>query len=256
MLDGRVKTLHPKVHGGILHRREDAFAPQRRGRARHSADRHGGGQSLRLREDRGQAGRAFRRTDRKHRHRRAVDDPLRRQEFSGCRGRDFARRLQRARRRDGRSRAARSPRPPSGGWRRRPSPPPPPTIPRSRPRWSASAPMDTSSFIPKPAFPQNLRLSFSKIMDLRYGENPHQKAAMYTDGSGAASPTAARSRARNFPTTTSWTCRRPGTWRRSLTRPSAPSSSTPTRAAPPPARLWPRPTGRRWNAIRCRLSAA
>ncbi len=24
MLDGRVKTLHPKVHGGILHRREDA----------------------------------------------------------------------------------------------------------------------------------------------------------------------------------------------------------------------------------------
>jgi phosphoribosylaminoimidazolecarboxamide formyltransferase / IMP cyclohydrolase len=34
-------------------------------------------------------------------------------------------------------------------------------------------------------FPQNLRLSFSKIMDLRYGENPHQKAALYTDGSGA-----------------------------------------------------------------------
>src|SRR3979490_836428 len=24
MLDGRVKTLHPKVHGGILHRRESA----------------------------------------------------------------------------------------------------------------------------------------------------------------------------------------------------------------------------------------
>src|SRR6201993_2041591 len=24
MLDGRVKTLHPKVHGGILHRRENA----------------------------------------------------------------------------------------------------------------------------------------------------------------------------------------------------------------------------------------
>src|SRR5437762_12378937 len=23
MLDGRVKTLHPKVHGGILHRRDD-----------------------------------------------------------------------------------------------------------------------------------------------------------------------------------------------------------------------------------------
>jgi phosphoribosylaminoimidazolecarboxamide formyltransferase/IMP cyclohydrolase len=32
-------------------------------------------------------------------------------------------------------------------------------------------------------FPQTLRLSFNKIMDLRYGENPHQKAAMYSDGS-------------------------------------------------------------------------
>jgi phosphoribosylaminoimidazolecarboxamide formyltransferase/IMP cyclohydrolase len=36
----------------------------------------------------------------------------------------------------------------------------------------------------KSAFPQNLRLSFQKITDLRYGENPHQKAAMYSDGSG------------------------------------------------------------------------
>ncbi len=33
-------------------------------------------------------------------------------------------------------------------------------------------------------FPPNFRLSFNKIMDLRYGENPHQKAAMYSDGSG------------------------------------------------------------------------
>ena len=33
-------------------------------------------------------------------------------------------------------------------------------------------------------FPETLRLSFRKKMDLRYGENPHQKAAMYSDGSG------------------------------------------------------------------------
>ena len=33
-------------------------------------------------------------------------------------------------------------------------------------------------------FPDTLRLSFRKAADLRYGENPHQKAAMYTDGSG------------------------------------------------------------------------
>src|SRR5579884_2838909 len=32
-------------------------------------------------------------------------------------------------------------------------------------------------------FPETLRLSFKKISDLRYGENPHQKAAMYSDGS-------------------------------------------------------------------------
>ena len=32
-------------------------------------------------------------------------------------------------------------------------------------------------------FPQTLRLSFRKTQDLRYGENPHQKAAMYSDGS-------------------------------------------------------------------------
>jgi phosphoribosylaminoimidazolecarboxamide formyltransferase / IMP cyclohydrolase len=34
------------------------------------------------------------------------------------------------------------------------------------------------------SFPANLRFSFHKIVDLRYGENPHQKAAMYSDGSG------------------------------------------------------------------------
>src|SRR3954452_11589251 len=32
-------------------------------------------------------------------------------------------------------------------------------------------------------FPDTLRLSFKKVSDLRYGENPHQKAAMYSDGS-------------------------------------------------------------------------
>jgi len=32
-------------------------------------------------------------------------------------------------------------------------------------------------------FPRTLRLSFAKAFDLRYGENPHQKAALYSDGS-------------------------------------------------------------------------
>jgi phosphoribosylaminoimidazolecarboxamide formyltransferase / IMP cyclohydrolase len=34
-------------------------------------------------------------------------------------------------------------------------------------------------------FPTVLRLSLQKVLDLRYGENPHQKAAMYSDGSNA-----------------------------------------------------------------------
>jgi phosphoribosylaminoimidazolecarboxamide formyltransferase/IMP cyclohydrolase len=43
---------------------------------------------------------------------------------------------------------------------------------------------DDHQIRPAEGFPQNLRLSFQKIADLRYGENPHQKAAMYSDGSG------------------------------------------------------------------------
>jgi phosphoribosylaminoimidazolecarboxamide formyltransferase / IMP cyclohydrolase len=41
-----------------------------------------------------------------------------------------------------------------------------------------------SELRPQEGFPSTLRMSFQKTMDLRYGENPHQKAAMYSDGSG------------------------------------------------------------------------
>jgi phosphoribosylaminoimidazolecarboxamide formyltransferase/IMP cyclohydrolase len=34
-------------------------------------------------------------------------------------------------------------------------------------------------------FPQTLRLAYGKAMDLRYGENPHQKAALYVDDTRA-----------------------------------------------------------------------
>ena len=34
-------------------------------------------------------------------------------------------------------------------------------------------------------FPAALRFALKKVMDLRYGENPHQKAAMYSDGSAS-----------------------------------------------------------------------
>ena len=43
---------------------------------------------------------------------------------------------------------------------------------------------DSPQVQPEAAFPTNLRFPFHKILDLRYAENPHQKAAMYSDGSG------------------------------------------------------------------------
>ncbi|MGB9202968.1 MAG: bifunctional phosphoribosylaminoimidazolecarboxamide formyltransferase/IMP cyclohydrolase [Terriglobales bacterium] len=47
-------------------------------------------------------------------------------------------------------------------------------------------PVESTSAELKPTlgFPQTLKLTFQKMADLRYGENPHQKAAMYADGSG------------------------------------------------------------------------
>ncbi len=37
---------------------------------------------------------------------------------------------------------------------------------------------------PDTGFPQTLRLRYEKLQDLRYGENPHQRAALYSDKSG------------------------------------------------------------------------
>ena len=34
------------------------------------------------------------------------------------------------------------------------------------------------------SFPKDLTLAFSKLQDLRYGENPHQAAAFYGDNAG------------------------------------------------------------------------
>src|SRR6266705_3606534 len=46
-------------------------------------------------------------------------------------------------------------------------------------------PPDSSQLPPETGtFPPTLRFTFHKTLDLRYGENPHQKAAMYSDGSG------------------------------------------------------------------------
>ncbi len=47
-----------------------------------------------------------------------------------------------------------------------------------------AAKFDISQVGQSASFPETLRLQFHKAFDLRYGENPHQKAALYSDGSG------------------------------------------------------------------------
>ncbi len=47
-----------------------------------------------------------------------------------------------------------------------------------------AAHFDISRIGQSASFPETLRLQFHKSVDLRYGENPHQKAALYSDGSG------------------------------------------------------------------------
>jgi phosphoribosylaminoimidazolecarboxamide formyltransferase / IMP cyclohydrolase len=48
-------------------------------------------------------------------------------------------------------------------------------------KWAASAGETTTDFTPILSLPDRLHLNFHKITDLRYGENPHQRAALYND---------------------------------------------------------------------------
>ena len=79
ILDGRVKTLVPQIHGGILGRRDlpEHVAPD--GGARHRPDRPRLRQPLPVRGH-GRVRRLARRLRREHRHRRPRPDPRRRQE--------------------------------------------------------------------------------------------------------------------------------------------------------------------------------
>ena len=69
-------------------------------------------------------------------------------------------------------------------------------------------------------FPYRLSLTFEKVQDLRYGENPHQRAAFYSDlGSTLYSRGRGRAscRARSSRSTTSSTSTPPGGWSPSST---------------------------------------
>src|SRR5271169_5856461 len=183
MLDGRVKTLHPKVHGGILHRRDDpkhVAAVQEHGiqpidmvvvnlYAFEKTAAKPGVKFEELIENIDIGGPSMIRSAAKNFHDVAIvtspaDYDAIAEELAG-----------------------------SGGalalatkWR------------LAQKAFATTAAYDSAiastlerissdSFQLQPeagAFPPTLRFSFNKTLDLRYGENPHQKAAMYSDGSG------------------------------------------------------------------------
>ena len=101
---------------------------------------------------------------------------------------------------------------------------------------------------PSPALPDALAIRAPKLMDLRYGENPHQSAALY-GRAGRASPAPRSSTARSSATTTWWISTPPGNWSTSSSAPPWPSSSTPIPAAAPSRIRSPRLTARRSKPI-------
>ena len=183
MLDGRVKTLHPKVHGGILHRREDPA--HRAAVTEHgiqpidmvvvnlyafekTAGKPGVGLDE-LIENIDIGGPSMIRSAAKNFHDVAVvtspsDYGSIADELARSGGElSAATRWRLAQKAFATTAAYDS------------------TIASTLERVSANGHFEIQA---ESAFPPVLRLSFNKLMDLRYGENPHQKAAMYSDGSG------------------------------------------------------------------------
>jgi phosphoribosylaminoimidazolecarboxamide formyltransferase / IMP cyclohydrolase len=183
MLDGRVKTLHPKVHGGILHRRENAAH-------RAAVAEHGiqpidmvvvnlyafektaakpGVQFEELIENIDIGGPSMIRSAAKNFHDVAVvtspsDYEAIARELASLGGElSEATKWRLAQRAFATTAAYDS------------------AIASTLEQISAD---DHFKIPSQSGFPHTLRLSFNKVMDLRYGENPHQKAAMYSDDSG------------------------------------------------------------------------
>jgi phosphoribosylaminoimidazolecarboxamide formyltransferase/IMP cyclohydrolase len=182
MLDGRVKTLHPKVHGGILHRREDQAH-------RAAVAEHGiqpidmvvvnlyafektaskpGVHFEELIENIDIGGPSMIRSAAKNFHDVAVvtspaDYESIAEEMSKSNGALSAETKWRLAQKAFATTAAYDS-----------------AIASTLERVSANGNFTLHA---ADGFPDALRLSFKKVTDLRYGENPHQKAAMYSDGS-------------------------------------------------------------------------
>jgi phosphoribosylaminoimidazolecarboxamide formyltransferase/IMP cyclohydrolase len=182
MLDGRVKTLHPKVHGGILHRREDPG--HRAAVAEHGIQpidmvvvnlyafektaSKSGVHFDELIENIDIGGPSMIRSAAKNFHDVAVvtspsDYDALAEEMKNSKGELSSETKWRLAQKAFATTAAYDS-----------------AIASTLERVSANGNFHLQ---PAETFPDTLRLSFKKVSDLRYGENPHQKAAMYSDGS-------------------------------------------------------------------------
>ena len=175
MMDGRVKTLHPKVHGGLL---------AIRGNAEHEAAAKAHGippidllvvNLYPVRGD-GREGRRLRHVRREHRHRRSGDDPRRGEEPRRRRRWSSSRPTMRAC---------------STRWRSHGGA----TTLKLRRELAQKAYARTAAYdgaisnwlgavVDHPegkaeGFPRTFSVQFGKAQAMRYGENPHQKAAFY-----------------------------------------------------------------------------
>ena len=115
---------------------------------------------------------------------------------------------------------------------------------------------DEPGLTPPDRFPTTLVLAYGKTADLRYGENPHQGAALYADGRGRALPVRSSCRGKSLVTTTWWTWMRRGHWCMSLPSRLWPLSSTAILRGRRPELPWWRRTRKRWRLTRfLRLAA-
>ena len=186
MLGGRVKTLHPRIHAGILARRDLPGGRRRRSPSTRSS-RSTSSASTSIRSRRSPAGAASTEAevDRDDRRRRPVDAARARRRTSRTSRRSAARAVRARARRAARRTATLSLEHAARARDARRSRRPPRTTRRSR---AGSARPSRSR--------EQLTLSFQKVADLSYGENPHQRAAYYARGRRAPAPALARRAAR------------------------------------------------------------
>ena len=236
-MDGRVKTLHPRIHGGLLGRRgiDDAVMAQ----ARHPADRPAGRESVSVRADGRETGLHLRGRDREHRHRRAGDGARRGQES----------RIGDGRRRSGRlrpgARASWTPTmAPPASTRARASPPRRSRTPRSTTPWCPNYLLgresDDASIVSG-----NAAAGVRKDPGPALRREPAPAGGVLSRARAAAArawPAPPCSRARSSRSTTSPTPTPPSNACASSTSPPASSSSTPIPAASPRPCRWPTPT--------------